>query len=446
MAIVQAGDMKKRHILDLIRYHVEHNEPGFRTAAYAVAKDFRTAGDDDLAFWVEAQLPGNPTWTPQCLPAEPVLFDPFTRLPVDTCPLVLPKAVQKDFMHLVKAVERQAPAHRFLFLGPAGTGKTAAAKMMGRMTERLVYAVDLADTLGETAQETAGNLTRAFADVTTEGLIVVDGLTNLLTNRKTSRPAAAFRKVLNRLHPLTVIVVTADLSADAARDWVPYFDAVVDFDRYTDADRLKAADAILAHQTVLLNYTGKTHPRLLHQLLQLKGSVPAPGVVHSLVRSGLLLSNPDKPADYLRQLFETLTKDHPLSLQYLRDKDFSVRDIEILTGTPKSTVARLTKASSFAKNAAADENVSEAESRSPVLHYKGYTGTVDVDTESDRLCGKVLRLRGLIVYEADTVPQLRKNFQSVVDDYLASGKVTGTIPEKNKASIVTQRDQCMKEF
>ena len=349
-------------------------------------------------------------------------------------------------MHLVKAVERRAPAHRFLFLGPAGTGKTAAAKMMGRMTERLVYAVDLADTLGETAQETAENLTRAFADVTTEGLIVVDGLTNLLTNRKTSRPAAAFRKVLNRLHPLTVIVVTADLSADAARDWVPYFDAVVDFDRYTDADRLKAADAILAHQTVLLNYTGKTHPRLLHQLLQLKGSVPAPGVVHSLVRSGLLLSNPDKPADYLRQLFETLTKDHPLSLQYLRDKDFSVRDIEILTGTPKSTVARLTKASSFAKNAAADENVSEAESRSPVLHYKGYTGTVDVDTESDRLCGKVLRLRGLIVYEADTVPQLRKNFQSVVDDYLASGKVTGTIPEKNKASIMTQRDQCMKEF
>ena len=432
MAIVQAGDMKKRHILDLIRYHVEHNEPGFRTAAYAVAKDFRTAGDDDLAFWVEAQLPGNPAWTPQCLPAEPVLFDPFTRLPVDTCPLVLPKAVQKDFMHLVKAVERQAPAHRFLFLGPAGTGKTAAAKMMGRMTERLVYAVDLADTLGETAQETAENLTRAFADVTTEGLIVVDGLTNLLTNHKTSRPAAAFREVLNRLHPLTVIVVTADLSADAAHDWVPYFDAVVDFDRYTDADRLKAADAILAHQTVLLNYTGKTHPRLLHQLLQLKGSVPAPGVVHSLVRSGLLLSNPDKPADYLRQLFETLTKDHPLSLQDLRDKNFSVRDIEILTGTPKSTVARLTEAPSFAKNAATAENV--AEGTAPVLRYKGYTGTVEVDTESDRLCGQVRSLRGLIVYEADTVLQLRKNFQNAVDDYLANCRADGIPPEKPRAS------------
>lgn len=81
-----------------------------------------------------------------------------------------------------------------------------------------------------------------------------------------------------------------------------------------------------------------------------------------------------------------------------------MRDIEILTGTPKSTVARLTKAPSFAKDAAVAENVSEARSTAPVLHYKGCTGIVDVDTDNDRLCGKVLRLRGLITYEADTVP------------------------------------------
>ena len=42
--------MKKKHILDLIRYHSEHNEPGFRTAAYTVAEEFRTAGDEQQAF------------------------------------------------------------------------------------------------------------------------------------------------------------------------------------------------------------------------------------------------------------------------------------------------------------------------------------------------------------------------------------------------------------
>ena len=424
--------MKKKHIIDLIRYHTEHNEPRFYTAARAVAEEFRAAGDDDLALWIEAQLPGNPAWTAQNLPAEPVLSDPFSRLPVDACPLVLPKAVRKDFMHLVKAVERQTPAHRFLFLGPTGTGKTAAAKMLGRLTEHAVYAVDLAETLGDTGEETADHITRAFADVTTESLIVVDGLSALLTNRKTSRPAAAFRKVLNQLHPLTILIVTADLSPDETRDWTPFFDAVVDFDRYNEADRLNVADAVLEHQTALLNYQSKTHRRLLHRLLQLNGAVPAPGAIKTLIQSALILSNPEKPADYLRQLFETLTKNHPLPLQDLRDRDFSVRDIEILTGTPKSTVARLTRAPSADRTAAVTGVEAETKSTTPVLCYKGYTGTVEVDTASDCLCGKVQGLRGRIVYEADTVSQLRKAFQNAVDDYLARNKADGTAPEKTR--------------
>lgn len=30
--------MKKRDVVELIRYHVEHNEPDFKVAAYTVAK------------------------------------------------------------------------------------------------------------------------------------------------------------------------------------------------------------------------------------------------------------------------------------------------------------------------------------------------------------------------------------------------------------------------
>ena len=337
--------MKKKYILDLIRYHSEHNEPGFRTAAYTVAQEFRTAGDEQLAFWIEAQLSGDLGFVPQRLPATP-LTDSFTRLPFDTCPLVLPKAVQRDFMHLVKAVERGTPAHRFLFLGPTGTGKTAAAKMMGRHTDRTVYHIDLAEILGDTVQETVAGITHAFAGVPTEGLIVVDGLTSLTINRKNSRPVAAFWKVLNQLHPLTILVVTADLPPEETLGWIHYFDAVLDFDRYTEADCLKAADAILLHQQTLLQRTGDAHPKLLHQLLQLNGTVPRPGTVKSLIRSALILSDPDQPTDYLRHLFEALTKERPFSLQDLRNKHFSVREIEALTGTPKSTVARLTRSPS----------------------------------------------------------------------------------------------------
>ncbi len=64
------------------------------------------------------------------------------------------------------------------------------------------------------------------------------------------------------------------------------------------------------------------------------------------------------------------------------------------------------------------------------LKYKGYTGTIEIDTDSERLCGRVLFIRGLIVYEADTLPELRRNFESAVDDYLASCAADGTLPEK----------------
>ena len=64
------------------------------------------------------------------------------------------------------------------------------------------------------------------------------------------------------------------------------------------------------------------------------------------------------------------------------------------------------------------------------LKYKGYTGTIEIDTDSDRLCGQVLFIRGLIVYEADTLPELRRNFEAAVDEYLASCATDGTSPEK----------------
>ena len=64
------------------------------------------------------------------------------------------------------------------------------------------------------------------------------------------------------------------------------------------------------------------------------------------------------------------------------------------------------------------------------LKYNGYTGTIEIVTDSERLCGQVLFIRGLIVYEADTLPELRQNFESAVNEYLASCKADDTSPEK----------------
>lgn len=66
------------------------------------------------------------------------------------------------------------------------------------------------------------------------------------------------------------------------------------------------------------------------------------------------------------------------------------------------------------------------------LNYNGYTGTIEIDTDSERLCGQVLFIHGLIVYEADTLPELRRNFEAAVNEYLTSCAADGTSPEKNR--------------
>ena len=65
------------------------------------------------------------------------------------------------------------------------------------------------------------------------------------------------------------------------------------------------------------------------------------------------------------------------------------------------------------------------------LRYKGSSGTVEYDESVDRLVGKVSGLKqALILYEGDTVENLKKDFEEAVDDYLETCKAEGIVPEK----------------
>ena len=48
--------MKKRDVINLIRYHTENNDAAFRNEAYNIAKDFDRSGDEQLAAYVIALL------------------------------------------------------------------------------------------------------------------------------------------------------------------------------------------------------------------------------------------------------------------------------------------------------------------------------------------------------------------------------------------------------
>ena len=48
--------MKKKNVVNLIRYHAEGNESGFREEAYAIANEFDAKGDYQLAEYVMALM------------------------------------------------------------------------------------------------------------------------------------------------------------------------------------------------------------------------------------------------------------------------------------------------------------------------------------------------------------------------------------------------------
>lgn len=65
------------------------------------------------------------------------------------------------------------------------------------------------------------------------------------------------------------------------------------------------------------------------------------------------------------------------------------------------------------------------------LKYKGYTGSVEFSDEDNCLFGKVQGLHGtLISYEGTTIDEIRADFESAIDEYLASCESRGVAPAK----------------
>lgn len=62
--------------------------------------------------------------------------------------------------------------------------------------------------------------------------------------------------------------------------------------------------------------------------------------------------------------------------------------------------------------------------------YKGYTGSIEFDDEDMVFHGRVLGLRDIVTFEAETAGELVKAFQDSVDDYLAFCKERGQEPQK----------------
>jgi len=64
------------------------------------------------------------------------------------------------------------------------------------------------------------------------------------------------------------------------------------------------------------------------------------------------------------------------------------------------------------------------------MTYLGYTARVEFDERDDVFIGRIIGVRDMISFHADTVADLKREFRLSVDDYLAYCKEKGVSPDK----------------
>lgn len=65
------------------------------------------------------------------------------------------------------------------------------------------------------------------------------------------------------------------------------------------------------------------------------------------------------------------------------------------------------------------------------MKYKDYLGSIEYSEEDGCLYGKIIGITDAVIYEADSVSELKRLFEQSVENYLIFCKEKGVIPEKS---------------
>lgn len=64
------------------------------------------------------------------------------------------------------------------------------------------------------------------------------------------------------------------------------------------------------------------------------------------------------------------------------------------------------------------------------LEYNGFQGSIELDTQTFEMHGKILHINDLVTYEAENPKELYNEFVAAVEDYLDTCRELGVEPEK----------------
>lgn len=295
--------MKKKDIVDLIKYHEEGNDYAFTEKAQQIADDFRKSGDEELGNYIDT------------LVAKTNIFVPQTS--------------SLTFLEEVPATP----------VGQPGTGKNTSAKTIAKILNRKLLKVDCQSLISEKPGQSPINLTQAFYEINNyphpkQIIVLLEGVDAIASDQD------AFLKGLDSVLPGFTIIATANSLESFKLPLSLYFDLIVNFDQYSQEDLTEVAAAIM--NNVYQEHQGlEKNIRLFKKIIALYGDrIPLPGDLKKMVKTGVAFSNIQAdPAKYLQNIYQCVTG-HPPELHDLQKGNFTIREMAILTGMSKSTVGR----------------------------------------------------------------------------------------------------------
>jgi len=340
--------MKKKNVINLIKYYTERNDAAFRDEAYAIAVDFNRNNDNELGDYIMALLSDKNTFVPQVLNGK---LDYLRKIEYPPTTLPLPECIKDELMGIVNAVSYGAGVNKFLFQGAPGTGKTESAKQLARILNRQLFVVDFDLLVDSKMGQTSKNIAELFAEINDvpypeQIIILFDELdsialdrTNVRDLREMGRATSAVLKGLDNLNGRIVLLATTNLYESFDKALIRRFDKVIDFARYTNEDLREIAETILEDLLQQFRFKGR-NIRLFRKIIALMEPLPYPGELKNLIKTAIAFSNPHEDFDYLARLFKQIKPGFAGDYKELQAMGFSVRDIEILTKVSKSQVSR----------------------------------------------------------------------------------------------------------
>lgn len=342
--------IRKKNILNLIKYHAERNESGFKSEAYEIARYFDSMGDSELAQYIMALLSGTNTFVPQDNEYDLPFFKKIDV--TNETPLPLPTAIKNDIVGVINSIGHKIGVNKFLFEGDPGTGKTETVKQVARILERELYAIDFDALIDSKLGQTSKNLASVFEELASlpqpdKVVILFDEIDAIALDRVNSndlremgRVTSSMLKGLDGLSDNIVLIATTNLFRQFDKALLRRFDSVVNFNRYSKDELIEVAESILNHFLGRFKFAGRDM-RLFKKIFMTLDHIPYPGDLKNLIKTSLAFSNPNNEYDYLKKLYESLDpKNNTNDLKVLQDRGFTVREIEILTGISKSQVSR----------------------------------------------------------------------------------------------------------